>query len=423
MSRVVLDRPRPGFSADRKRIEDDPAHPASGANRDSAVPLFHPETTRRIVAIRRVSIHTFAMAEVMRVGVLGCGAISGNYIDAARRFPEIEIVAVADLRQNVAEAKAREFQIAAAPTVEQLLGDPSIELVLNLTIPKAHVEVSRLILEAGKHVYSEKPLAVTREEGRQLLDFAAEKNLRIGCAPDTFMGTAVQTARQAIDSGVIGRPVAFTAFMMYRGPEAWHANPQFYFEAGAGPMFDMGPYYLTALLNFFGPIRRISGSASIAIPDRTITSEPHYGEKIRVETPDHVCGTIEFENGVIGTIIQSFAIWHQIYDRKFPLTVFGTDATLKVHDPNQFDGPVEIRAAQDTDWHEIPSRFAAGSGRSVGAADMATAIRNDRPHRASGELGYAILDAMAGFLDSAASGRVHEPSVKFERPEPMPMVG
>jgi predicted dehydrogenase len=362
------------------------------------------------------------MAEAMRVGVIGCGAISGNYIDAARRLPEIEIVAVADLRQDVAEAKAREFQIAAAPTMDQLLADPSIELVLNLTIPKAHVEVSRSILEAGKHLYSEKPLAVTREQGRQLLELAAAKNLRVGCAPDTFMGTGVQTARHAIDTGAIGRPVAFTAFMMYRGPEAWHANPQFYFEAGAGPMFDMGPYYLTALLNFFGPIRRITGAASIAVPDRTITSKPHFGEKIRVETPDHVCGTMEFENGVIGTIIQSFATWHPTYDRKFPLTVFGTDATLKVPDPNLFDGPVEIRQGQDADWQEIPSRFAAGYGRSVGAADMARAIRENRPHRASGELGYAILDAMAGFLDSAASGCAHEPAFKFERPAPMPMI-
>jgi predicted dehydrogenase len=245
---------------------------------------------------------------------------------------------------------------------------------------------------------------------------AARKNLRIGCAPDTFMGTGIQTARHAIDTGAIGRPVAFMASMMGRGHESWHANPTFFYEPGAGPMFDMGPYYLTALLNFFGPIRRITGAASIAVPERTITSQPRFGEKIHVQTPDHVCGTIEFASGVVGTMMQTFATWHPTYDRDFPITVYGTDGTLKVPDPNLFDRPVMIRGAADADWREVPSAFVKGYGRSVGAAEMARAIREKRPHRASGELGFAVLDAMAGFLESAGSGRAHEQMVNFERP-------
>jgi predicted dehydrogenase len=359
------------------------------------------------------------MAEAMRIGVIGCGAISGVYIDTAWRFPDIKIVAVADLRHDIAQAKAREFDLPAAPTVEQLLADPSIELVMNLTIPKAHAAVSQAILEAGKHVYCEKPLAVTRDDGRKLIERAAHEKLRIGCAPDTFMGTGVQTARHAIDSGMVGRPVGFTACMMGRGHESWHANPAFYYEIGGGPMFDMGPYYLTALLNFFGPIRRITGAASIAIPERTITSQPRHGEKIHVQTPDHICGTIEFDNGVVGTMVQSFATWHPTYDPDFPITVYGTEGTLKVPDPNLFDRPVQMRTAADTEWHEVPGISPTGYGRSIGAAEMARAIRQNRPHRASGELGFAVLDAMAGFLESAASGRAHEPDVKFERPAPM----
>src|SRR5207237_6248349 len=182
------------------------------------------------------------------------------------------------------------------------------------------------------------PLGVTREEGRQVLDAAARKGVRVGCAPDTFMGSGIQTARKLIDTGVIGRPVAFTAFMMCRGHEHWHPSPEFYYEPGGGPMFDMGPYYLTALFNFFGPIKRLFGAASIAIPERTITSQPKSGRKITVRTPDHICGTVEFHNGAVGTIIQTFATHHPTYDGEQPITVYGPEGTLKVPDPNPFDG-------------------------------------------------------------------------------------
>lgn len=360
------------------------------------------------------------MEEAVRVGVIGCGSISGQYLGMARHFPIVEIAAVADSRREAAEAKAREFNIPRVLSAAELLADPSIQIVLNLTVPKAHAAVAVAALEAAKHTYLEKPLAISRTEAQAILSLAAKKNLRVGCAPDTFMGSGIQTARKAIDQKTIGRPVAFTAFMMCRGHESWHPSPEFYYEIGGGPMFDMGPYYLTALMNFFGPIKRISGSASIAIPQRTITSAAKFGQTIDVQTPDHVCGTVEFVSGAVGLVIQTFATHHPTYEKAFPITIYGVDGTLKVPDPNTFDGPVQIRLCDDKEWRELPGEFARGYGRSVGLADMAAAIRADRKHRANGELGYAVLDAMAGFLESAETGRAYEPKIKLERPAPMP---
>jgi len=359
------------------------------------------------------------MTRNVRVGLIGCGAISGAYLSAARGFPILEIVAAADINPDAAQIKAQEFGIPRACSVDELLADRSIELVLNLTVPKVHAPVTLRAVEAGKHVYCEKPLAVSREDGRTVLAIAAAKGVRVGCAPDTFLGAGLQTARKLIDDGAVGRPVAFTALMMCRGHEHWHPNPEFYYESGGGPMFDMGPYYLTALLHFFGPIKRITGAASIAIPERTITSQPKSGKRIKVETPDHVCGTIEFASGPVGTIIQTFATHHPTYDANQPITVYGTEGTLKAPDPNHFDGPVHIRLANEPEWRQTPPAFATGYGRSVGLADMAVALRSGRKHRAGGEVAFAVLDAMQGFLDSSASGRAHQPRVTFERPAPL----
>lgn len=380
---------------------------------------MRPEGTKHFPRTSQATI-LGAMSNRVRVGVIGCGAISGQYFRAARSFPILEIVAASDLRLEVARSKAQEFGIPRACPVNELLADPAIEIVLNLTVPKAHVPVALAALEAGKHTYCEKPLGTDREQAARVLELAAARKLRVGCAPDTFMGAGIQTARKLIDDGVIARPVAFTAFMMCAGHESWHASPEFYYEPGGGPMLDMGPYYLTALLNFFGPIKRITGAAAIAIPQRTITSAPKRGKTIRVQTPDHICGTIEFENGVVGTIITSFAMHHPTYDAAQPITIYGTDGTLKVPDPNRFDGPVHVRLAREPDWREVPSPFQKGYGRSVGLADMAYAIRSGRPMRASGEMGFAVLDAMQGFLDSATTGRAFEPRSRFERPAPMP---
>lgn len=361
------------------------------------------------------------MAEPVRVGVIGCGAISGAYLGMSQKFPNVQIVACADLNLDAARAKAAEFGIPKVCAVDDVLADRSIEVVLNLTVPKAHVPVALAALEAGKHTYAEKPLAVTREQGRKVLDLAERKNLLVGCAPDTFMGAGIQTARKVIDDGRIGRPVAFTAFMMCPGHESWHPSPEFYYEPGGGPMFDMGPYYLTALLNLLGPMKRVSGATSIAIPERTIGSGPKKGKKVNVQTPDHVCGTIEFEQGAAGTIVTSFATRFATYDGKDPITIYGTEGTLQVPDPNGFGGPVKLRRTNDPEWQEVPHIFAHEYGRSVGLADMAVAIRTGRPMRASGAQAMAVLDVMQGFLESAESGRAYSPVTKYQRPAPMPV--
>ncbi|MBC8108065.1 MAG: Gfo/Idh/MocA family oxidoreductase [Anaerolineae bacterium] len=358
--------------------------------------------------------------EKVRVGVIGCGAISGAYLGMAKNFPNVQIVAASDVDMSKARAAAEKYGIARACTVDELLADPSIEIVLNLTVPKAHVPVALKAIEAGKHTYCEKPLGVDREEGKKLLAAAKRANVRVGCAPDTFMGAGIQTARKLIDDGAIGGPVAFTAFMMCPGHESWHPSPEFYYEVGGGPMFDMGPYYLTALLNLLGPAKRLTGAASIAIPERTIGSEPKRGKKITVETPDHIVGTIEFTNGALGAIIQSFATYFATYDGKQPITIYGTEGTMRVPDPNGFDGPVHVRRKTDKDWIEMPHQFVAGYGRSVGLADMAQALRSGRRERASGEQAFAVLDLMQGFLDSARDGRAVEPGSSYQRPAPMP---
>jgi predicted dehydrogenase len=360
------------------------------------------------------------MVEPVRMGVIGCGAISGAYLGMAKNFPIVEVAACADLDLDRARAQAETFGVSKVSSVDDLLRDESIELVMNLTVPKAHAEIAMRAIEAGKHTYAEKPFAINREEGRKVLEAAKRRGVKVGCAPDTFMGAGLQTARKLIDDGAIGKPVAFTAFMMGRGHEHWHPSPEFYYEVGGGPMFDMGPYYLTALLNLFGPVKRIMGMASIALPQRTITSEPKRGKVINVETPDHVVGTMEFENGAVGTIIQSFAMPNAPDQDKQPIRVYGTTGTMRVPDPNQFDGPVHVRGRDETEWREIPHAFPTGYGRSIGAADMAYAIRSGRPHRASGDLAFAVLDLMAGFLESSERGSAVTPTSRFARPAPMP---
>lgn len=355
----------------------------------------------------------------VKVGVVGCGKICGQYFNAAKNFPVLEMAACADLNLDVAKEAAKQFNVPRVLGVDEILKDPAIEIILNLTVPKAHVPVSLKAIESGKHVYLEKPLGVNRAEGHQLMDAARKKGVQIGCAPDTFMGAGIQTARKLLDDGAIGKPVAFTAFMMCPGHESWHPSPEFYYEVGGGPMFDMGPYYLTALLNFFGALKRITAAASIAIPDRTITSQPKAGKKIHVETPDHIAGTMEFENGVTGTIITSFATRFAPYDGKQPITVFGTKGTIRVPDPNGFDGPVHVRTTEDADWVEKPHEFVKGYGRAVGLADMAVAIRTGRNFRANGDQAMAVLDAMQAFLDSAEQGKAISPTLKYTRPEAM----
>jgi predicted dehydrogenase len=356
------------------------------------------------------------MTRPLRIGLIGCGAISGAYLSHARTYPSLQFTACCDLDVAKAKAKAAEFQIPRVLSFEEILRDPHIDIILNLTVPGAHAEISLRALEAGKHVYSEKPLAISLSDGQRLLDVARQRNLRLACAPDTFLGSGLQTARKLIDDNGIGRPVAFTAFMMCPGHEHWHPSPQFFYEVGGGPMFDMGPYYLTALLNFFGPIRRVSALAATAIATRHTPQ----GQRIEVQTPDHITGSIEFQSGVVGTLITSFAIRFPQYDTAQPITIYGTEGTVKVPDPNQFDGPVHLRRSEDPEFGLMPPGTPLGRARSIGLADLADAIDENRQHRAGGEQAFAVLEAMQGFLDSARDGRAVETRAGYHRPEPMP---
>ena len=352
------------------------------------------------------------------VGVIGCGNISGAYMRMLKTLPAVQVVACADLRREAAEAMAQQWGIPQVLSVDELLAAPAIELVLDLTIPQAHGDVALAALAAGKSVYNEKPLALTREEGRAMLELAATKGLRVGGAPDTFLGGGLQTCRELIDAGAIGTPVAATAFMMSRGHEHWHPNPAFYYQKGGGPMFDMGPYYLTALVSLLGPVARVSGATRITRPQRTITSQPRYGEVVDVEVPTHVAGLLDFAAGPIGTIITTF----DVQASNLPwIEIYGTAGTLAAPDPNTFGGPVRLRLAGDSEWQEIPvTRPYTENSRGLGLADMAEAWRSGRPHRANGDLAYHVLDIMHAIHDASTEGRHVMLESTCTRPEPMP---
>ena len=353
-----------------------------------------------------------------KVGVVGCGNISGIYFKNGKWLESIEIVACADLVPERARAKAAEFGIPRSCTVEELLADPEIEIVINLTIPIAHAEVALAALEAGKCVYNEKPLAITRADGRKMLDLAKSKGLLVGGAPDTFMGGGLQTCRKLIADGAIGEPVAVSAFMLCHGHESWHPDPEFYYKVGGGPMFDMGPYYVTALVSLIGPIRRVTGSARITFPERTITSQPKNGTKINVDVPTHVAGVMDFANGAVGTLVTSFDVWSH---RMPNIEIYGTEGSLGVPDPNSFGGPVLLRKPGDKDWSDIPlTHIYAENSRGLGVADMAYALRSGRPARASGELAYHVLDVMHAFHDASRDGR-HVELTSGYRPAPLPV--
>jgi len=333
-------------------------------------------------------------------------------------FEDIEIVACSDLVPERAAAQAEAFGVTKACSPEELLADEEVEVVLNLTVPVAHAEVSLAALEAGKQVYTEKPLAVRLEDGRRMLEVAAERDLRIGCAPDTFLGGGLQTCRKIIDEGIIGEPVAVAAFMLNHGPEDWHPNPDFFYQPGAGPMFDLGPYYLTALTTLIGPVQRVAGSARITFPERKITSEPLAGATITVNTPTHVAGVMDFEGGAVGTLVTTFDVWAESQSR---IDLYGTEGTLSLPDPNFADGPVRLWRFNEDAWTEVPLTHPyTGNSRGIGLADMAQALRSGRKHRASGELGMHVLEVIHAFLDSSERGEHVAVRSTFERPEPLP---
>ena len=360
------------------------------------------------------------MAEnATKVGLIGCGDISGAYLRNAATFDAIEIVACADVIPERARAKAAEFDVPRYGDAESLLVDEEIEIILNLTTPDAHADLALAALARGKSVYNEKPLAIKRDDGLRILRSAAEKDLRVGCAPDTFMGGAWQTARKLIDDGAIGAPVAATAFMTYHGPESWHHDPAFFYKDGAGPMFDMGPYYLTALINLLGPVARVSGSARASFPERIVTSQPKYGQIIKVEIPTHVAGILEFADGPLATILTSFDVWHA----NLPcLEIYGSEGSMSLPDPNGYGGMIRLRDAKDDAWREISPCFGyTGNERGLGLADMASASGSARDHRARGELAMHVLDVMHAIYDSSRYGRRVDVTTSCTRPAPLPL--
>lgn len=353
----------------------------------------------------------------VKVGVIGCGTISGIYLQNARGLRILDVVACADIDLERAQARALEYEVPRACSVAELLADPAIEVVINLTIPAAHAEVALAALEAGKHVYSEKPLALSREEARRILDFAQTKGLRVGSAPDTFLGGGLQTCRKLIDDGWIGKPVAAVACVMSHGPERWHPDPGFFYQRGGGPMLDMGPYYVTALVSLLGPVQRVTGSAKATFPERVITSQARYGERIPVETPTHLAGVIDFESGAVATIITSFDVWTHTLPR---LEIYGTEGSLSVPDPNFFAGPARVRRAGAEAWSDMPLTHGyIENSRGIGVAEMAYALRADRPHRANGAQAYHVLDVMLAFEEASIQGQHIEVKSSSERPLPL----
>ena len=327
----------------------------------------------------------------------------------------LKFVACADIDPAAAKRTEETFGVPAMP-VDALLARDDVEVILNLTIPAAHGEVNLAALAAGKHAYCEKPFGLDVAEGRQVLAAAAAAGLRVGCAPDTFLGGGHQTVRQLIDAGAVGKPVAGTAFMMGPGHESWHPNPAFYYQPGGGPLFDMGPYYLTALVHVLGPVRRVAAITARGRDRREITSEARAGEAIDVNVDTHTAGTLEFRNGCVVTVVMSFDV--RLHSNRF-IEIHGVDASLSSPDPNGFGGLV--RVSHGREWQDRPLTYGyTANMRSIGLADMCVGIRTGRAHRCGGELAQHVLEIMAAFGESSAEGRHVAIASRPERPDPLP---
>lgn len=349
------------------------------------------------------------------VGVIGAGVISDTYIKNLTSFPDVVVHAIGDLRPEAAKAKAEEFGIASHGSPEVVLTHPDVEIVVNLTIPVAHVEVALAAVAAGKHVWSEKPFAMDRDSGAKLLATAADAGVRLGCAPDTFLGPGLQTARRLIEKGDIGTPLTALTLFQSPGPESWHPNPAFLFQEGAGPLFDIGPYYLTALVQLFGPVGAVAGLGSTSRPTRTIGSGPLAGTDFDVTVPSHVSMIAKFEGGQSSQSIFSF---DSPLGRHGFVEITGTEATLSLPDPNRFDGEIKL-IRRDGEWETVAD-VKAPAERGTGVLDMARAIRADRPHRATGDLAHHVVDVMVSVSESVDSGAFVDVTSTVTVPETLP---
>lgn len=365
----------------------------------------------------------------VKTAVIGCGNISSIYLENAAKWDILDVQACANRTLPRARVQAEKFNIPKVMSIEDVLFDPEIELVINLTTPDVHAEIGLAALRAGKSIYNEKPLAINRNDALQMLTEAESRGLRVGCAPDTFLGAGLQTCRQVLDAGEIGNPIGVNAFMFIQGPEVWHPDPGFLYQVGAGPLFDIGPYYLTALISLLGPIKRVTGSAGRTLTQRTIGSGPKQGQKFPVETPTHIASVLDFVNGAIGTLTTSFEVAVSagaainLYDVGGALLeIQGTNGTLSIPDPNMFGGVVKVRRLGEKDWREIPFvNEYTGNDRGLGAADLAYAIRSGRTHRADGRLAYHVLDVMHAILEASEMEHHIHINSRCERPAPLPV--
>ncbi len=355
----------------------------------------------------------------VKIAFVGVGAISGIYLEnITNTFQEIEIIGVCDLIRERAEKAVEKYNIPKLyETMYDVFADEEVDIVLNLTRPYEHFDVSKAALEAGKNVYSEKPLAATLEEGKALVALAESKGLMLGGAPDTFMGAGIQTCRKLIDDGYIGEPVGAAAFMICHGHESWHPDPEFYYKHGGGPMMDMGPYYLTALVNLLGGVSAVTGVTRKSFNQRIITSEPKCGQVIDVDVPTYVTGILQFDNGAVGTIFTTFDVY---YDSQARLEVYGTKGTLIVPDPNGFGGPIKLIRPEQGDAMEMPLTFDyKENSRALGLADMAKALRTGREFRPNYHQTYHVLEIMETIQKSSDARKTIELESKYERSMPM----
>jgi len=356
--------------------------------------------------------------EPVSAGVLGCGTISHAYLSANDRFDVYDIVACADLDEERARAAADEYGVDARDPGE-LVADDDIELVINLTPPSVHRETCERALEGGKHVYVEKPLAAGPEDARAILDTAAEEGLLVGSAPDTFLGAGLQTCRSVLDDGLIGDPVGATAIWVSGGHESWHPNPDLYYQEGGGPLFDMGPYYVTALVSLLGPAARVTGSVSRTFDERTITSDSRHGETIDVEVPTHEAGVVDFANGAIANVLTTFDAPGGGTNPDPTFELYGTEGTLLLPDPNRFDGPVKVRRAGKDEIETVSLTHDYTAGRGAGVADLAAAVRSEWSHRTSGALARHVLEILSGVRDASEADEHVRIESAVDRPEPL----
>lgn len=355
----------------------------------------------------------------VKIAIIGVGDISGIYLkNITSMFKEINVIGVCDLVKEKAQKAMETYNIPKLyEDMHEAFQDSEVDIILNLTRPYEHYDVTKAALEAGKHVYSEKPLAATFEEGKELVALAEEKGLMLGGAPDTFLGAGIQTCRKLIDDGFIGTPVGAAAFMICRGHESWHPDPAFYYKHGGGPMMDMGPYYITSLVNLLGGVSGVTGISKASFDKRTITSQPLNGTVVDVEVPTYVTGIMNFDNGAIGTIFTTFDVH---YDTQARFEIYGSEGTLIIPDPNTFGGPIKLLRPEDGGYKEMPLMFDyADNSRALGLADMAKALQTGRAYRANYKLTQHVLEILTSFDKSSEQGKYISLETKYERDIPM----